>query len=98
MTPVLFRKERSGQFKDSITAVFPTLPGSPGCMACYAHIGQHSSCSFEWYASTVPASPFDYEDLLEELKHNVGYDDLKVVKRITGAMRDLRNAAERRVA
>ena len=90
--PVLFRIDKSGE----VTAVLPTIPGSHGMMTCYAHVGQHSSCSREWYNTTTPATPFDYSDLFDELRYSVGYDDLKIVKRISRAMDDARNAAERR--
>lgn len=93
-TPVLFRVERSGQFKGDITAVFPTIPASQGCMTCYQHVGQHGSCSFDWYYGTRKAAPATYADLLAELQR-VGYDDLKICTRITRAMRDERNKAER---
>ena len=94
VTPVLFRAEQSGQFKGDVTAVFPTLPGSPGCMTCYAHVGQHSSCAMAWYNTTRPAKAVEYASLLTELQSR-GYDDLKICTRITRAMRDERNRAER---
>lgn len=66
--PVIFRAERSGDFKGDVTAVFPTLDGAPGEMTCYAHIGQHSACNLDWYYSTRPAKPNEYEALLAELR------------------------------
>jgi hypothetical protein len=89
MTPVLFRAERSGELKGLVTAVFPTMPADAHGyqMTCYAHVGQHSGCSFEWFYGTRPATPAEYADLLTELK-SIGYDDLKVCKRITRNMRD----------
>ncbi len=75
MTPVIFRK-----FENEITACFPTIPGSPGCATCYAHIGQHGSYSRAWYSTTKGAKPSEYAALLEELK-SIGYDDLKIFKR-----------------
>lgn len=94
VVPVLFRKERSGPFKGDITAVFPTLPGSSGCMMCYAHVGQHSSCSWEWYNGTRPARIGECGALIAELQ-SIGYNDLKVYKRITRAMRKERDRAEK---
>ena len=94
VTPVLFRAERSGKFKGDITAVFPTLPGSPGCMTCYAHVGQHSSCTIEWYYTTRPARIGACADLIAELQ-SIGYDDLIIYSRITSAVRAERNRAER---
>jgi len=69
------------------------LPGSPCCMTCYAHIGQHASCSYEWYWTTRPAKPDEYADLLAELQGI--YDDLVVCRRITSKMRDELRQAER---
>lgn len=78
--PVIFRKDRG---KDpSITAVFPTeLGGSKYMdMMCYAHIGQHSSCSIQWYWTTRRAAPDEYADLLAELKQIYEADEDEPVK------------------
>lgn len=68
--PVIFRADRSGDFKGEVTAVFPTLPAenTGPSMTCYAHVGQHSGCSPEWYRATRPAEPHEYADLLAELR------------------------------
>jgi hypothetical protein len=88
MTPVIFREDIF-----SVTAVFPTIPGgSEYGMTCYAHIGQHSSCGYAWYRTTKPAKAESLSDLFEELKR-IGYDDLKIVKRITPAHFEERKAA-----
>jgi hypothetical protein len=100
--PVIFRADRECGQTD-ITAVFPTVPGSvsdPYSMECYAHIGQHSSCCYEWYRSTRPAKPEEYADLLAELRRiyerGEGAVTLQVCKRITPAMRaELYKAARR---
>lgn len=87
LLPVLFRRDRTKDFQ--VTAVFPTLPADVGgtVMTCYAHIGQHSGCSHGWYASTMPAAPADYADLLAEIKgiYETGDDTvtLQVFRRIT---------------
>lgn len=81
MTPVIFRAEKYGPFKNELTAVFPKLDANPGMMVCYAHIGQHSECCFNWYRKTRPATPEEYNTLLKELVR-IGYTDLKVYKRI----------------
>jgi hypothetical protein len=88
--PVLFRidgtKRNGGPF---LTAVFPTLPGNVGdrySMTCYAHVGQHSACSFAWYNGTRAAKPVEYADLLAELIGQ-GYDNLKIYQRITPQLR-----------
>lgn len=64
--PVIFRKESDG----SILAVFPTEPESyyGYNMTCYAHVGQHGSCSLEYYHETKPAAPDEYAPLLAELR------------------------------
>lgn len=77
-TPVLFRKDQN-----EVTAVFPTLPGTDYYnMTCYAHVGQHSACTFGWYHTTKPAKPDEFADLHQELVA-IGYDDLKICQRIT---------------
>jgi hypothetical protein len=88
VTPVIFRKDAFG-----VIAVFPSMPGCDEYeMTCYARIGQHSSCSSAWYRTTKPACASEFADLLKELKQ-IGYDDLKIVKRITQAHFDARKAA-----
>lgn len=67
--PVIFRAERSGQFKGEVTAVFPTeVWNARGDVTCYAHNGQHGGCSLEWYHRTRPATPAEYAPLLKELR------------------------------
>ena len=57
----------------------------------YAHVGQHSPCSWKWYRSTPPAKPEEYADLLAELRRIYERGDdavtLQVRQRITSAMR-----------
>lgn len=67
-TIVLFRAERSGPYKGSVTAVFPYLEESHGLVTCYAHVGQHGACSRGWYRGTRPATPNEYADLKAELE------------------------------
>lgn len=87
MTPVLFRVDKRPECRE-VVAILPTLPANPGNFVCYAHMGQHGECSTAWLAScTRPASDKESADLARELKQ-VGYDDLKVVRRITRAMRN----------
>lgn len=94
IVPVLFRAD--SEPGDNITAVFPTLPGSPGLMSCYAHIGQHSSCSRDWLRTTRPAKPEEYASLKRELESAPYRYQLKVCSRISRAMDDERRAEERR--
>lgn len=85
-TPVLFRAERHGKFKGDVTAVFPDQPGTHcvSTMTCYVHVGQHSSCSMDWYHTTRKAKPEEYRELLAELQQI--YDgELVVRSRVTRA-------------
>ncbi len=79
MTPVIFRKDKCDG-RTEITAVFPTIDEGNYQVACYAHVGQHSGCTREWYNTTKAAKPAEYASLLRELQQ-IGYDDLKVYKR-----------------
>lgn len=77
--PVIFR-----MWDGEVTAIFPTLPGTNDytltCM-CYAHIGQHSSCTTDFMSCTSPALPDDYKDLYEELRelYEDNADDVLVI-------------------
>jgi hypothetical protein len=66
-----------------VTAVFPTLPSDSYNMTCYAHVGQHSSCSVEWYNGERKAKPAEYAALLNELRGIYDDCELKVYSRIT---------------
>lgn len=76
---VIFRRDSSGE----ITAVFPTEPADVygRYMTCYAHVGQHGSCSMEWYQTTKPAALPQYSALADELRR-LGYV-LHIVQRIS---------------
>lgn len=85
ITPVIFRKESDGD----ITVVFPTVPSSYDNyhMTCFAHIGQHSGCTMQWYDTTTPATPEEYADLKRELEAKPYEYKLKVYQRITKNLR-----------
>jgi hypothetical protein len=94
-TPVVFRADRK---KDpEITAVMPCEPAdSDGVyMTCYAHVGQHGSCSHTWYNRTRAAKPAEYAALLAELI-GLGYKP-KVYRRIQPAHRDAFDAEVERL-
>lgn len=62
-----------------ILAVFPEeIADGQFNMLCYAHIGQHSSCSKEYLRGKKLASPEQYNDLHAELIRQ-GYDDLQII-------------------
>lgn len=99
-TPVLFRVDRSGDFKGNVTAVFPCEPyDRQGYqMSCYAHVGQHGGCSFDWLHETRPAKPEEYADLKRELESAPYGYRLKICKRISSHMHDARRSAVRKTA
>ena len=95
ITKVMFRKWQDG---GDIDAIFPEISNDDmgyGVMT-YSHIGQHSGGDpTYYYGRTVPAKPEEYADLLAELK-SIGYDDLRVVKRMArGDFETRRKEAER---
>ena len=58
-------------FDGEVSAVFID---ENGCVdGCYAHIGQHSQCSQEWFNECKQATPEEYESLAKELE-SIGYD------------------------
>jgi len=70
-TTVIFRKESNGD----IVAFFPyDIATHIGDITCYAHIGQHSAASLDYYLSTKPASLLEAWNLFVELTNSVGYD------------------------
>lgn len=76
LLPVIFRAERSGDFRGTVTAVFPTLPGSSAAtVTCYAHAGQHGIAGRPWYNTTRAAKPEEYAELLAELRSIYERDD-----------------------
>lgn len=98
LTPVLFRVDKHGPFKGNVTAVFPSEPAdaSGNMMTCFAHVGQHSGCSYGWYCTTRPATPAEYADLKRELESAPYRYKLRVCQRITRTMNADRRAAARR--
>ncbi len=78
---VAFRIDRN-RAPDSLTAVLPDVEANAGRWTCYAHVGQHSECSREWYYSTRPAKPREYTALLRELARIYAPAKLRVVWRI----------------
>jgi hypothetical protein len=69
--PVTFRRQRSGPFKGSVTAVFPTLPEcyTGGAMVCWSPSEGHGGASLNWYRdSTRPATESEYADTLAALR------------------------------
>lgn len=85
---VLFRKERSGQFKGSVTAIFPdswkdNTWVNPGNVMTFD--GCHNEGTIAWYRDTIKATPEEYSDLLTMLKYLYETNsniELKIVHRM----------------
>ena len=92
---VLFRFSRG-----EVTAVFPSECGTDEYdFTCYAHIGQHGSCSRQWYNTTRKAKPAQYEALFTELRGIYAPEyDLVVKSRMTGRHAEARKAQMRRMS
>jgi hypothetical protein len=76
---VIYRKDSDGK----VIAFMPELPANYGKIVCYAHIGQHSEASIEYYHSTTTALPSEYEPLHKELKAIYSDYELSVKRRLT---------------
>jgi len=71
-TKVIFRIDKAITNRE-VTAVFPEHVRCYSEIACYAHVGHHSICSYDWYLKkTKPATPEQYADLKQELE-KIGY-------------------------
>lgn len=82
-TKVIFKIERNKGAE--VVAFFPAWAGDSNpyrTCTCYAHMGQHSAASLEYARSLRPATPEEYAPLLREMVQ-VGYDDLRIVRRFT---------------
>lgn len=96
VTPVLFRvHRRSGE----VAAVFPAAPSDlmRHTMVCYSRVGQHGSCSLDWYRDTRAATPAEYAALKSELEAAPYRYRLQVYQKITPAHRDAFDAEARRM-
>jgi len=80
-TDIIFRKEKSGDFKGTIFALFPHECGDRnGHVTSYQHVGQHSTAHYMGcIADSVPATEEEYADLKREME-SLGYN-IKVVKK-----------------
>lgn len=81
-TAVLFRTFKTGE----VIALFPYIPASvaaPHHCLSYMHTGQHGAAAVEITRSrdTRPSTYQEIAPLLREL-HAIGYDSLRILKRI----------------
>lgn len=76
-TKVLFLTHPEAE--DEVFAAFINITEGNNMILSYQHIGQHSECSLEYVKECKEAE--DYEDLLNELVNDVGYDNLVVMNK-----------------
>jgi hypothetical protein len=69
MDRVVFRVDP--EYKD-VVAFLPDEPVNQPYISSYAHVGQHSEASWDYYYNTQPATPDQYLGLMQELK-SLGY-------------------------
>jgi len=63
---IIYRLDRHDK---TPVAFFPSEPADRygHYLTCYAHVGQHGAAAFDYYWSTLPASPDQYAPLHREL-------------------------------
>ena len=80
-----------------VLAVFPNTYGTADrdkdTMTCYAHVGQHSTCTYDYANTLKTASESEYKELYDELTNYVGYD-LNVLKSLPSEAELKQNAKE----
>lgn len=74
---VHFRKFKGDN--GQVTAVFPYVTETRTDVACYVHVGQHSTCSFDYVGMSKPVTPKEYLPLKKELE-SIGYE-VNVIKK-----------------
>jgi len=81
ITDVVFRCNKSGDFKGVVFAMLPHECGDrSGHVTCYQHIGQHGTADYSGcIRDSRPATEEEYADLKKEME-GLGYN-LKVVKK-----------------
>jgi len=94
--PVIFRAERSGDYKGDVTAVFPTVCADYAGLEFTIYDGCHGGGRLGWYYQTRAAKPAEYAELLAGLRriyeNALDRDDpvfkLEVRQRMTRKHRD----------
>lgn len=83
-TVVIFRV-----MEGEVIALFPEIPATMERQHClsYQHVGQHGAADPQFVIrNSTPASPKQYEEVMDELEGHYGYD-LDVKNRYTNSMR-----------
>lgn len=76
-TKVEFLLEKEEHFTNQVFAYFPEEVEGEKVRLCYAHIGQHSVCHIDYAKQCKKARPYQYRELLMELK-SIGYNLLVI--------------------
>jgi len=81
ITDIVFRKEKSGDFKGTVYALFPHECGDRnGHVTSYQHVGQHSTANYgHCICSSKPATIGESRELKKEME-SLGYN-INVVHR-----------------
>ncbi len=87
--PIIFRRQRTGDFKGEVTAVFPTLAWDyfGRELTAWDAVGGHCGASFEWYFSTAAAAPDEYSAMLAQLRTIYAPAQLRICKRMSSLHR-----------
>lgn len=82
MDKVIFKTVKHGDFKGDVEAFLPDNEVNYGNICVYAHTGQHSEASLDYFTSSRlrASTPTEYADLLRELKA-IGYNP-RIYKRL----------------
>lgn len=77
---IIFKKDK----KDGeIIAFMPyDIQNWKGNFTCYAHLGQHGVCNYDYYLDCKKATKEEYQNLYNELK-NIGYE-IEIIQKING--------------
>jgi len=92
--PVVLRVWLHGHERGNVMALFPTHAHDIYGNYCgsYMHVGQHGAADYRGCIEcTRPATEQEAKPLLRELRQ-IGYDNLRIVKRATRKMHDERIA------
>lgn len=73
---IMFRK-----FGNEVACVFPYQIEGEFTVNCYAHIGQHSQCNWDFMYHTKPAKFEEFKDLMNEISQIYSDYKLEIITR-----------------